>query len=387
VLAGGLAHDFNNILMGVTGNLSLAQGMVSPDNKALLARLTNASAACARARGVTNQLLTFAKGGAPVKKTASIRELVTECTRFALSGSPVKPAFDVHPELWAADVDTGQVGQVVQNLVLNAMQAMQKGGVLEVALHNIDLDAESIPADAPLVPGKYVRLNVRDTGTGIPADVLNRIFDPYFSTKEKGSGLGLAISYSIVRAHGGAITVESEMGVGSTFTVYLPASSAAATVAPAPRPEINVRRSGRVLIMDDEDMVAEVAQEMIESLGYTTQRACNGDEAIRMFNEAEQAGEPYDLVLLDLTVPGGMGGAEAVKYIREMRNDVCVLVNSGYADDSVLARYRDYGFDGVLAKPFTILDLRRVLREVEEGTTETHDQVWPGYVEETSLSA
>ena len=353
VLAGGLAHDFNNILMGVTGNLSLAQSMVSPDNKALLARLTNASAACARARGVTNQLLTFAKGGAPVKKTASIRELVTECTRFALSGSPVKPAFDVHPELWAADVDTGQVGQVVQNLVLNAMQAMPKGGVLEVALHNVDLDAESIPADAPLVPGKYVRLSVRDTGTGIPAEVLNRIFDPYFSTKEKGSGLGLAISYSIVRAHGGAITVESEMGVGSTFTVYLPASSAMAVAPAAPRPEINMRRTGRVLIMDDEDMVAEVAQEMIESLGYTTKRACNGDEAIRMFNEAEQTGEPFDLVLLDLTVPGGMGGAEAVKYIREMRNDVCVLVNSGYADDSVLARYRDYGFDGVLAKPFT----------------------------------
>ncbi|HEY6362442.1 MAG TPA: ATP-binding protein [Vicinamibacterales bacterium] len=386
VLAGGLAHDFNNILMGVTGNLSLAQSMVSPDNKALLARLTNASAACARARGVTNQLLTFAKGGAPVKKTASIRELVTECTRFALSGSPVKPAFDVHPDLWAADVDTGQVGQVVQNLVLNAMQAMPKGGVLEVALHNIDLDAASIPADAPLVAGKYVRLSVRDTGTGIPAEVLNRIFDPYFSTKEKGSGLGLAISYSIVRAHGGAITVESEIDVGSCFTVYLPASPAVAAAQAAPRPEINMRRTGRVLIMDDEDMVAEVAQEMIESLGYTTRRACNGDEAIRMFNEAEQTGEPFDLVLLDLTVPGGMGGAEAVKYIREMRNDVCVLVNSGYADDSVLARYRDYGFDGVLAKPFTLTDLRRVLRELEEGIAETQQQGWPGYVEE-SLSA
>jgi two-component system cell cycle sensor histidine kinase/response regulator CckA len=368
VLAGGLAHDFNNILMGVTGNLSLAQSMVSPDNRALLARLTNAAAACARARGVTNQLLTFAKGGAPVKKTASIRELVTECTRFTLSGSPVKPAFDVHPELWAADVDTGQLGQVVQNLVLNALQAMPKGGILEVALQNVTLNAESIPADAPLVPGKYVRLSIHDTGTGIPPEVLNRIFDPYFSTKEKGSGLGLAISYSIVRAHDGAITVESAMGVGSTFTVYLPASSATTTVAPAPRLEMNTRRrSGRVLIMDDEDMVAEVAQEMIESFGYTTKRACNGDEAIQMFNEAEQTRQPFDLVLLDLTVPGGMGGAEAVKYIRKMRNDVCVFVNSGYADDSVLARYHDYGFDGVLAKPFTILDLRRVLREVEEG--------------------
>jgi PAS domain S-box-containing protein len=387
VLAGGLAHDFNNILMGVTGNLSLAQAMVSPDNTALLARLTNATAACARARGVTNQLLTFSKGGAPVKKTASVRELVTECTRFALSGSPVKPAFDVHPDLWAADVDTGQVGQVVQNLVLNAMQAMAKGGVLEVSLHNVTLNEESIPADAPLVPGKYVRLTVKDTGTGIPSEVLNRIFDPYFSTKEKGSGLGLAISYSIVRAHGGAITVESEVGVGTCFIVYLPASSAAAAAPVAPRPEVNVRRSGRVLIMDDEDMVAEVATEMIESLGYTAKRACNGDEAIRMFNDAEQGGEPYDLVLLDLTVPGGMGGAEAVKYIREMRNDVCVLVNSGYADDSVLARYRDYGFDGVLAKPFTLAELRRVLRELEEGTTETQQQGWPGYVEETSLSA
>jgi two-component system, cell cycle sensor histidine kinase and response regulator CckA len=296
--------------------------------------------------------------------------LVTECTRFALSGSPVKPAFDVHPDLWAADVDTGQVGQVVQNLVLNAMQAMPKGGVLEVALHNTDLHEEAIPADAPLTPGKYVLISVKDAGTGIPPEVLNRIFDPYFSTKEKGSGLGLAISYSIVRQHGGAITVESEVGVGTCFRVYLPASSAAAAAPVLARPEVHVRRSGRVLIMDDEDMVAEVAQEMIESLGYTVQRACNGDEAIRMFNEAEQSGQPFDLVTLDLTVPGGMGGAECVKYIRELRQDVCVLVASGYADDSVLARHREYGFNGVLAKPFTLAELRRVLRELEEGPGE-----------------
>ena len=384
VLAGGLAHDFNNILMGVTGNLSLAQAMIPAENTALIARLTNATAACARARGVTNQLLTFSKGGAPVKKTASIRELVTECTRFALSGSPVKPTFDVHPDLWAADVDTGQVGQVVQNLVLNAMQAMAKGGVLEVALHNADLDEESIPAETPLTPGKYVLIAVKDTGTGIPQDVLNRIFDPYFSTKEKGSGLGLAISYSIVRQHGGAITVESELGVGTCFRVYLPASSAAAAAPVAARPDVHVRRSGRVLIMDDEDMVAEVAQEMIESLGYTVNRACNGDEAIRMFNEAEQAGQPFDLVTLDLTVPGGMGGAECVKYIREMRQDVCVLVASGYADDSVLARHREYGFDGVLAKPFTLAELRRVLRELEQGSTATEQQDAPGHAAEAT---
>jgi CheY-like chemotaxis protein len=350
--------------MGVTGNLSLAQAMVAPENEALLARLTNASAACARARGVTNQLLTFSKGGAPVKKTASVRELVTECTRFSLSGSPVAPAFDIDPELWAADVDPGQVGQVVQNLVLNAMQAMPRGGVLEVGLENVTVTPDAVPSRTNLVPGRYVRLSVQDSGCGIPPDLLTRIFDPYFTTKEKGSGLGLAISYSIVQAHGGTITVESEPGVGTRFDVYLPASGGQVTVTLQPRNEIT-RRTGRVLIMDDEDMVAEVAQEMYESLGYTVKRACNGDEAIRMFSDAEQVGEPFDLVVLDLTVPGGMGGAEAVKYIREMRSDVAVIVSSGYADDSVLARYREHGFDGILPKPFTIPELRRAIAELE----------------------
>jgi PAS domain S-box-containing protein len=375
VLAGGLAHDFNNILMGVTGNLSLAQAMVPAEDKALLARLTNASAACARARGVTNQLLTFSKGGAPVKKTASVRELVTECTRFALSGSPVAPAFDVNPDLWAAEVDASQIGQVVQNLVLNAMQAMARGGVLEVSLDNVEYDADTVPASTKIAPGRYVLLKVKDGGTGIPPEVLARIFDPYFTTKKSGSGLGLAISYSIVRAHGGSITVESEPGVGSTFTVYLPASSTPAAAPVIVRPEMT-RRTGRVLIMDDEDMVAEVAQEMIESLGYTVKRACNGDEALKMFNEAEQTGEPFDLVFLDLTVPGGMGGAETVKYIKEMRADVPCIVASGYADDTVLARYTDFGFDGVLPKPFTIPELRRTLQEMEDAGSSPQQGDW-----------
>ena len=383
VLAGGLAHDFNNILMGVTGNLSLAQAMVAPDNEALLARLTNASAACARARGVTNQLLTFSKGGAPVKKTASVRELVTECTRFALSGSPVAPAFDINPELWAAEVDAAQVGQVVQNLVLNAMQAMPRGGVLEVSLDNVDVTDDNVPAHTKLVPGRYVRLGVQDSGSGIPPELLGRIFDPYFTTKEKGSGLGLAISYSIVQAHGGIVTVESEQGVGTRFDVYLPASTSEVVATVAPRNEIT-RKTGRVLIMDDEDMVAEVAQEMYESLGYTVRRACNGDEAIRMFSDAEQTGEPFDLIVLDLTVPGGMGGAECVKYIREMRSDVAVIVSSGYADDSVLARYRDYGFDGILPKPFTIPELRRAIAELEKSQTDVPEG-WPGSAEEAAV--
>jgi PAS domain S-box-containing protein len=374
VLAGGLAHDFNNILMGVVGNLSLAQSMVSPEETALRARLSSASAACARARGVTNQLLTFAKGGAPVKTATSVRELVTECTRFALSGSPVAPRFDISADLWEAEVDTVQVGQVVQNLVLNGMQAMPRGGIMEVSLKNVELDASTIPAQTAMTPGKYVCLVVQDSGTGIPADVLGRIFDPYFTTKEKGSGLGLAISYSIIRAHNGGITVESEPGVGSRFTVYLPGSATRVELDRPISEEITNGLHGRVLIMDDEEMVAEVAQEMLESIGYTATLTATGHEAIHEFKAADERDEPFDAVILDLTVPGGMGGGEAVGHIKQIRGDVPVLVMSGYADDAVLARYREYGFDGVLPKPFMIPDLRRVLHEVELMRTSRAEQ-------------
>jgi signal transduction histidine kinase/ActR/RegA family two-component response regulator len=368
VLAGGLAHDFNNILMGVVGNLSLAQSLARPGDTALLERLTSAAMACNRARGVTNQLLTFSKGGAPVKTSASIHELVTECARFCLSGSPVAPKFDVPGDVWPADVDTGQIGQVVQNLVLNAMQAMMPaGGVLEIGLRNVLVDAGNQPARSPVVPGRYVRVTVKDTGKGIPDEHLARIFDPYFTTKEKGSGLGLAISYSIVRAHGGVITVESQPGVGSQFSVYLPASIATVSepVEVRPKPQAARLAGGRVLLMDDEPMVGEVAQQMLESLGYQVELAMSGGEAIDRFREAEQLGNPFVAVILDLTVPGGMGGAEAVTHIKAIRPDVPVVVTSGYADDPVMARYREYGFDGVLPKPFPIPVLRRALEELE----------------------
>jgi signal transduction histidine kinase/ActR/RegA family two-component response regulator len=365
VLAGGLAHDFNNILMGVVGNLSLAQAMVGADDTGLTARLSSAAAACARARGVTNQLLTFAKGGAPVKTTTSVRELVTECTRFALSGSPVAPRFEVAEDLWEAEVDSVQVGQVVQNLVLNGMQAMPRGGIIDVSLKNVALTADAMPPQTAMTPGRYICLTVQDRGNGIPADVLGRIFDPYFTTKEKGSGLGLAISYSIIRAHNGGITVDSEPGIGSRFTVYLRACAGAAIPAGVAVVDAPIGRTGRVLLMDDEEMVAEVAQEMLENIGYTAQLTSSGREAIDEFRAAEERSEPFDAVILDLTVPGGMGGGEAVAHIKRIRTDVPVLVMSGYADDSVLARYREYGFDGVLPKPFMIPDLRRALHELE----------------------
>jgi PAS domain S-box-containing protein len=361
VLAGGLAHDFNNILTGVVGNLSLAQDLVHSDQHALRTRLDQAAAASARARGVTNQLLTFAKGGSPIKTTASIRELVVECTRFVLSGSPVAPRFDIPADAWPADVDTNQIAQVVHNLVLNAVQAMPRGGVVDVSLRNVELTADSVPANTGLEPGRYVCLTVHDQGPGIAPEAVNRIFDPYFTTKEKGSGLGLAITYSIVRAHNGAITVEPNPGEGAVFSVYLPASTR--TVAPEieQRPTEIRRTGGRVLLMDDDAMVAEVAQEMLQSLGFVAEVASSGEDALQRFRGAEDRGIPFDIAILDLTVPGGMGGAEAVHRIRQIRSDVLVFVTSGYADDAVLARFREYGFDGVLPKPFAVSDLRRAL--------------------------
>jgi PAS domain S-box-containing protein len=361
VLAGGLAHDVNNILMGIVGNLSLAESLVRPDEVALATRLNHASAACARARGVTSQLLTFAKGGAPIKTTSSVRDLVIECSRFALSGSPVAPRFTIDRDLWNADVDLDQIGQVVHNLVLNALQAMPKGGIIDVSLANEELAADAPLAMSGLAPGRYVRLTVQDQGHGIEPDKLDRIFDPYFTTKEFGSGLGLAISYSIVHAHGGAITVESQPEQGATFTILLPASTRQ-VVHDVVEPAAVVRRQGgRVLLMDDDEMVSEVAVEMLQSLGYLTEAAPSGELAIELFRAAEKRGEPFDVVILDLTVAGGMGGAEAVGHIRHIRSDVTVYVTSGYTDDSVLARFRDYGFNGVLPKPFGVADLRRVL--------------------------
>ncbi|HEY5618372.1 MAG TPA: ATP-binding protein [Vicinamibacterales bacterium] len=361
VLAGGLAHDFNNILTGIVGNLSLAQDLVHPDQGALRTRLDQAAAASARARGVTSQLLTFSKGGSPIKTTASIGELVIECTRFVLSGSPVAPRFGVPDDAWHVDVDTNQIAQVVHNLVLNAMQVMPRGGVVDVSLENVDLTADTLPANTRLTPGRYVCLTVLDQGSGIPSDAVNRIFDPYFTTKEKGSGLGLAITYSIVRAHGGAIRVESKPGEGATFIVYLPASTRPAVKEVDRRPTEVRRAGGRVLLMDDDAMVAEVAQEMLQSLGFVTEVAVSGDDALERFRSAEDDGAPFDIAILDLTVPGGMGGAEAVRHIREIRSDILVFVTSGYADDAVLARFQEYGFDGVLPKPFAVSDLRRAL--------------------------
>lgn len=361
VLAGGLAHDFNNMLMGVVGNLSLARTLVGRDDEGLTHRLGEAEAACVRARGVTGQLLTFAKGGSPVKTTASLEELVTECARFALSGSPVAPRYTIEPNLWNADIDTVQISQVVHNLVLNAVQAMPGGGMVDIALHNVRINDDAT-GPANLKHGAYVCLSIQDRGAGIAFDHLPHIFEPYFTTKKKGSGLGLAISSSIVRAHGGTIAVESAPNTGSRFSVYLPASIMLATAAKPREEATKSAYSGRVLLMDDDAAVTDVAGGMRESLGYQAVSAPCGTIALERLMEADAQGRPFDLVILDLTVPGGMGGQETITHVRAIRPDVPVIVTSGYADNSVLSNYVKYGFDGVLPKPFTIPDLRTAIQ-------------------------
>ena len=360
LLAGGIAHDFNNILAAITGFVAAARFRVAADPDALRA-LDAAERAAVRATRLTKQLLTFAKGGAPVKRIAALGPIVREAAGFALAGSNVRCELELPDDLRSADVDEGQFAQVIHNLVLNAAQSMPDGGVIEIAAANVA--SPTAPGPAALPAGEYVRIAVRDRGTGIARDTLPRIFDPYFTTKRSGSGLGLATSYSIVRAHRGAITVDSELGVGSTFTILIPASRRAAETGDRARDAV-VGGSGSILIMDDEDQVREAYREVLTLLGYDVVLARDGREAIELYARAYGEGRPFAAVILDLTVPGGLGGRETIRELAKLDPEVRAIVASGYVDDSVLADPRAAGFAGVLTKPFTIGELDSTLRAV-----------------------
>lgn len=360
VLAGGLAHDFNNILTGVTGNISLARLEASGD--ALIAeRLAHAERACLRARGITSQLLTFARGGAPVKTTASIRTLVEETTTFALRGSSVAPSFVVRDDLWPVNIDVCQMSQVVSNLVINAQQAMPAGGVVTIEMGNVELPCDDFRDGVHMRAGRFVSISIADQGVGIPNEHLHRIFDPYFTTKPTGSGLGLATTYSIVSAHGGYIGVESTVDVGTRFLVYLPAADAAASPAVDTPTVAEIAVGGRALIMDDEEAIREVATSMFQRLGYETVTARDGTEAVRCFSEARRDGRPFDLVVMDLTIPAGMGGREAVALLKEIDPNVRAMASSGYVDDPIVVRYEQWGFCGMIAKPYVFEDVQEAL--------------------------
>ncbi|MEJ5366568.1 MAG: PAS domain S-box protein, partial [Desulfosoma sp.] len=304
LLAGGIAHDFNNILTGILGHISLIKH-AAKTGAPLVDRLEHVEKACLRAQELTRQLLTFAKGGAPIKKTGSLQDLIRDCTEFSLRGTPCRCRFDLAEDLWLVDYDAAQMSQVIQNLVINAHQAMPHGGVVTVSAHNVLLDEG---ADPPLPPGRYVRVSVRDQGVGIPREHLDAVFDPYFTTKKDGSGLGLPTAYSIVKRHDGHITVRSTPGKGTEMVFYLPASETDGTQRAAEDVDGPLAGSGRLLLMDDDPIVREVLTAMLQQLGFETEEAHEGTEALRRFEKALAEGHPFAAVILDLTVPGGVGG-------------------------------------------------------------------------------
>ncbi|MFA7403069.1 MAG: ATP-binding protein [Pelobacteraceae bacterium] len=359
ILAGGIAHDFNNLLAAILMSTGLAKKYSPPDGKAY-ARLETIENACDRARDLTQQLLTFSKGGAPVTKVTSIADLIGDSARFVLRGSKSRCSFVICDDLWSVEVDEGQISQVIYNLAINADQAMPDGGTVLISTENVVVDSSF---RLKLAPGRYVKISVKDSGIGISKEQMSKIFTPYFTTKASGSGLGLATSYSIVNKHNGLITVESEPGAGTTFHVYLPASLSELPEDQSPvEPEIS--GSGRILVMDDDEFVREAMGEALTNAGYHVSYAPDGAEALAMYQTARQSGEPYDLVIMDLTIPGGMGGVEAIKKLLETDPDAKAVAASGYAQGSILSDFKSYGFRGVLAKPFNVNDLCTLVHHV-----------------------
>ncbi len=359
ILAGGLAHDFNNILTAILANISIARvyGDAEPD---IVQLLKDAETATLRARGLTQQLLSLSKGGAPIKKPASVAELIRETADFTLSGSNVQSRYRIPRDLWMVEVDEGQISQVVQNLIINADQAMPEGGTLEIRAENITLGERE---HANLKAGRYVKISLEDQGSGIPVKQLSKIFDPFFSTKEKGRGLGLTTSFSIVNRHGGHIHVESRVGEGTTFQVYLPATERVVGAAPKSK-DLLPQGQGRILLVDDEEIVRKSAGEILKRLGYEVAFAREGREAIKAYKQAREKRQPFSVVIMDLTIPGGMGGKEAIKKLLEEDPEAKVIVSSGYSDDPVMSDFQQYGFSGVVTKPYRIHDLGEMLRQM-----------------------
>jgi two-component system cell cycle sensor histidine kinase/response regulator CckA len=366
LLAGGIAHKFNNFLAAIISNIALIK-LRTRREEAIYGKLESVEKTAWKAADAAQQLLTFSKGGAPIKKATSIIEIITAATELGLRGANTHYQLALGADLWPVDVDQGQICQVFTNLFMNADQAMAEGGIIQVCAENIQFVAKS---DMGLAPGRYLHVWVKDQGIGIPKNLLPRIFDPYFTTKPNASGLGLTTAYSIVQRHAGHIMAESEAGQGATFHVYLPVAE---QNLETPAPLSTVQQEAlpgqkRILLMDDEDVVRECADDVLKHLGYQVAFAKDGMEAIETYQQANIRGEPFDAVILDLTVQNGMGGKEAIRQLLTIDNQVKAIVSSGYSHDPVMANFREHGFRGVLAKPYTIEELNKTLSQILLGT-------------------
>lgn len=368
-LSGGIAHDYNNLLTAIIGNITLAQTHLKPKDKPFRL-LGHALVASKTAKNLTQKLITFSKGGSPVKEIAKVDRLVRSATDFTLSGSNIKCQYNFPADISLINVDQSQIGQAIHNVVMNAREAMQGGGTINVTAANVHLTDE-VPT---LVEGNYVKISIADQGDGISEAEFDRIFEPYYSTKEmgntRGTGLGLSICRSIIRKHGGDVTVESRMGVGTTMHLYLPAAdpeSLAQTVGDKTGETARIFGEGKILVMDDEQMIRELAGEILGYLGYEVQFASNGDEAVALYKTSLKTARPFDAVILDLTVRGGMGGKEAIQKLIEIDPEVKGIVTSGYSDDPGMTDFKKYGFRGVAAKPYTLEELGEKLSRVLKG--------------------
>ena len=361
LLAGGIAHDFNNFMTVILGNISLLKMRnIEEKNKSNIEHMEKAAL---QARELTSKLFVFSKGGTPVKKPIYLQKLLIDTIGFVLSGSTSVHEIHVAEDLFPIEVDETQIGQVINNILINAVQAMPGGGKIFLTACNLKIRSDEIKT-LPLSPGKYIRITISDEGVGIPSSHLDKIFDPFFSTKPNGSGLGLATAHTIIQNHGGLIQVESQPGNGTTFNIYLPAS--VSTCLDSLENEKLYFGKGRILIMDDDELILKTCGEMLTYLGYQVSYASDGGEAIRLYKEASErgAGHDYDAVIMDLTIPGGIGGKETVKQLRLLDPAVKALVSSGYSDDSVIANYKDYGFSGCINKPYQIKELSETLAQV-----------------------
>ncbi len=365
-LAGGIAHDLNNILTVISGNIGLAQIEAPSNCGSLLSFLSKAGQAAQHAAHLSSQLLTFSKGGAPLKKVVSIYQLLEQSAEFSLYGSNIRADLNLAPNLWKAEVDAGQIEQVVNALMLNAREAMPHGGTVRITARNVELEEK---AGLQLAAGRYLKISVADHGCGIAEDLMAKIFDPYFTTKPGASGLGLAISYSVVKKHGGLLHLESSTAEGSTFAFYLRASEGkVAPGEPRKSPDRLYRfNHQRILVMDDEAAILELTSQLLVTLGYEVTTVPDGLEAIRIYERALRQGEHFQAVILDATVRGGLGGVATIERLRGMDPHVNAIICSGYSDEAALSEFLAYGFRGALPKPFTRSELAEALQKTFDG--------------------